>query len=47
MIKEIMHDPIFLGIKSEMATKEDLQAAQDLLTSHRLVRGCFLFVYLP
>ncbi len=31
MIKKIIHDPIFLGIKSEMATKEDLQAAQDLL----------------
>ena len=31
MIKEIIHDPIFLGVKSEMATKEDLQVAQDLL----------------
>ena len=31
MIKEVMHDPIFLGIKSELATKEDLQVAQDLL----------------
>ena len=31
MIKEIIHDPIFLGIKSEIATKEDLQVAQDLL----------------
>ena len=31
MIKEIIHDPIFLAGKSELATKEDLQAAQDLL----------------
>ena len=31
MIKELMHNPIFLGVKSEMATKEDLQVAQDLL----------------
>ena len=31
MIKEIIHDPIFLGIKSDMATREDLQVAQDLL----------------
>ena len=26
-----MHDPIFLAVKSEMATKEDLQVANDLL----------------
>ncbi|MBE6662815.1 MAG: peptide deformylase [Ruminococcaceae bacterium] len=31
MIKEMMHDPIFLAGKSEVATKEDLQVAQDLL----------------
>lgn len=31
MIKEIVHDSIFLGIKSAPATKEDLQVAQDLL----------------
>ena len=31
MIKEVVHDPIFLAGKSEMATKEDLQVAQDLL----------------
>ena len=31
MVKEIVHDPIFLAGKSEMATKEDLQVAQDLL----------------
>ena len=31
MIKELMHDPIFLGQKSEKATREDLQTAQDLM----------------
>ena len=31
MIKELMHDAIFLAGKSETATKEDLQTAQDLL----------------
>ena len=31
MIKELMHDPIFLAGKSEVATKEDLPVAQDLL----------------
>lgn len=31
MIKELMHDPIFLSLKSEVATKEDLQIAEDLL----------------
>ena len=31
MIKELIHDPIFLVKKSEDATKEDLQVAQDLL----------------
>ena len=31
MIKELMHDPIFLAEKSEIATKEDLPVAQDLL----------------
>ena len=31
MIKELMHDPIFLSGKSEVATKEDLQVAKDLL----------------
>ena len=25
MVKELMHDPIFLAGKSEVATKEDLQ----------------------
>ena len=31
MIKELMHDPIFLAGKSDVATKEDLQVAKDLL----------------
>ena len=31
MVKELMHDPIFLSGKSEVSTKEDLQVAQDLL----------------
>lgn len=30
MVKELMHDLIFLAGKSESATKEDLQVAQDL-----------------
>ena len=38
MVKELVHDPILLGIKSDTASKEDLQAAQDLLdtlTAHK------------
>ena len=38
MVKELIHDPIFLAGKSELATKEDLQVAQDLLdtlTTHK------------
>ena len=38
MIKELMHDPLFLAGKSEIAVKEDLQTAQDLLdtlTAHK------------
>ena len=31
MVKELVHDPIFLAGKSEIATKENLQSAQDLL----------------
>ena len=31
MVKELMHDPIFLACKSELATEEDLATAQDLL----------------
>ena len=41
MVKELMHDPIFLAGKSEVATKEDLQVATDLLETliaHR--EGC-------
>ncbi len=38
MVKELMHDAIFLGQKSEIATVEDLPSAQDLLdtlTAHK------------
>jgi peptide deformylase len=38
MVKELMHDPIFLARKSEPATQEDLGTARDLLdtlTAHR------------
>ncbi len=41
MIKELVHDPILLARKSEKATIEDLQTAQDLLdtlTAHK--DGC-------
>ena len=41
MVKELMHDPIFLARKSEPATKEDLNVARDLLdtlTAHK--DGC-------
>ena len=41
MIKELIHDPILLSMKSEAATIEDLQVAQDLLdtlTAHK--DGC-------
>lgn len=31
MIKEIVHDPVFLAQKSEPATQDDAQIAQDLL----------------
>lgn len=31
MIRELMHDPIFLAQKSEPATGEDAQTAQDLM----------------
>ena len=31
MVKELMHDPIFLAGRSEPAAKEDLQIAEDLL----------------
>ena len=41
MVKELMHDPIFLARKSEPATAEDLELARDLLdtlTFHK--EGC-------
>ena len=31
MVKAVIHDPILLGARSEPATKEDRQVAQDLL----------------
>ena len=31
MVRELMHDPLFLARKSEPATKEDLPVARDLL----------------
>ena len=31
MIRQIMHDPVFLAQKSQPATKEDLEIASDLL----------------
>jgi len=31
MVKELVHDPMFLGIKSKSATKEDAAVARDLL----------------
>ena len=41
MIRELMHDPIFLSRKATLATRDDLPVAQDLLdtlTAHR--EGC-------
>ena len=31
MVREVIHDPIILAVKSEAATREDLQVADDLL----------------
>ena len=31
MVKDVVHDPILLGVKSEPATADDLQVVQDLL----------------
>ena len=31
MVKELMHDPVFLAKKAEKATETDIQIAQDLL----------------
>ncbi len=38
MVRELMHDPIFLAGKSENASKDDIQIAKDLLetlTAHK------------
>lgn len=38
MVRELIHDPIFLAAKSELATKADMPVAQDLvdtLLAHR------------
>lgn len=41
MVREIMHDPIFLGQKSIPATAEDLPIAQDLLDTLKAnAAGC-------
>ena len=41
MIRPVMKDPIFLGRKSEKATKEDLSVAQDLVDTLRAnAAGC-------
>ena len=41
MVREIMHDPIFLAQKSVAATKEDVEIARDLLeTLEAHKEGC-------
>ena len=41
MIRPVMKDPIFLGRKSEKATKEDLSVAEDLVDTLRAnAAGC-------
>ena len=41
MVREIMHDPVFLAVPSERATREDRQAALDLLDTLRAnLDGC-------
>ena len=41
MVKEIMHDPLFLSQKSEPATEEDRQVVVDLLDTLRAhLDGC-------
>ncbi len=38
MVRELVHDPLFLGVRSEPATAADLSAADDLLdtlTAHK------------
>ena len=39
MVKELVHDPMFLGIKSKSATKEDAAVARDLLDTLMAHRG--------
>ena len=39
MIREIVHDPLFLSRPSAPATSEDLAAAQDLMDTLRANRG--------
>ena len=41
MVREIMHDPVFLAVPSERATREDRQVALDLLDTLRAnLNGC-------
>ena len=39
MVRELMHDPLFLGRKSRAATKEDLPIGQDLLETLQAPRA--------
>ena len=47
MIKNLVHDPIFLAGKSEVATKEDLQIAQDLLELYDIEEACLSLLGVP
>lgn len=38
MIRELIHDPLFLGIRSRTATKDDRAVAEDLLDTLRAHR---------
>ena len=41
MVREVIHDPVLVGMESEAATKEDLQVALDLLdTLHANKDAC-------
>jgi len=40
MVKELVHDPIFLARKSERAEKADLETARDLLDTLNAHRDC-------
>lgn len=35
MVRELMHDALFLGQKSQVATREDLEVAEDLVDTLR------------